>query len=52
MAVKLILVACGLFVYLYAPHGLIPTMHHAPQALAALAGTLMVGPLVYHALRF
>ncbi|MFV2066552.1 MAG: hypothetical protein ACC645_06190 [Pirellulales bacterium] len=52
MAVKLVLIACAVFVYIYSPHGLIPNMPNAPHAFAAVAGMLMIGPLVYHALRF
>lgn len=51
MGPKLVLIASAFFVYLYAPHGMLPNLPHAPHAFAAVAGMVMVGPLIYHVLR-
>jgi hypothetical protein len=51
VAAKALLLSCGLFIYAYAPPGLLPTIPGEPQSLVVAAGLVVVGPLVYNTYR-
>jgi hypothetical protein len=51
MTAKAIFISCAVFIYAFAPAGLLPAIPVGPESLYILGAVAVVGAMVYEALR-